>query len=183
MEPPSKQHEALASQHLENNLKAIEAMRQRQEVGLSRQQVFVERLTVALGRPRALYLFLGLCFGWVAWNLAPASLGLPQLDAPPFFWMQGVVSVVALLLTMMVLTTQQRVLRHSEQRAHLDLQVNLLAEQKIAKIISLLEELRRDLPIVDREDLVAQAMARTANTANMVSALEEFTQRPPDQKK
>jgi len=26
-------------------------------------------------------------------------------------------------------------------------------------------------------------MARTANTANMVSALEEFTQRPPDQKK
>ena len=83
-------------------------------------------------------------------------------------------SVAALLMTTMVLTTQNRQVRHGDQRAHLDLQVNLLAEQKIAKVISLLEEPRRDLPsVANRTDLVAEAMTEPVSPDNVISALEE----------
>ncbi len=56
----------------------------------------------------------------------------------------------------------------------LDLQVNLLTEQKVAKVIHLLEELRRDLPMVkDRHDPQAAVMQERADTAQLASALDE----------
>lgn len=49
-----------------------------------------------------------------------------------------------------------------------------MAEQKIAKLIELVEELRRDLPIIDRQDLVAKAMTKAVDPGNIVSVLEEL---------
>ena len=51
--------------------------------------------------------------------------------------------------------------------------MNLLAEQKVTKIIALLEELRRDLPMVsDRVDPVAVAMQEGIDPQAMMSVLE-----------
>jgi uncharacterized membrane protein len=72
------------------------------------------------------------------------------------------------------LTTQNRQAKKSSHRANLELQVNLAAEQKIAKLIALLEELRRDLPSVrDRVDPVADAMSEPADPHTVMAALEE----------
>ena len=79
----------------------------------------------------------------------------------------------ALLMTTLVLITENRQARNAEQRSHLDLQVNVLAEHKIAKLIALVEELRRDLPMVkDRVDKEADAMQEAADPAAMLVALE-----------
>lgn len=171
---PNDAHERLASQNVENNIKAIESLRIQEDKQASRHQRLIERTTGLLGRPRTIYILLTLTVGWMLWNEIAPRYGWRCLDAPPFFWLQGLVSLVALLLTTMVLTTQQRALRQQEQRSHLDLQINLLAEQKIAKLIELVEELRRDLPIIDREDLVAKAMTQAVDPGNIVSVLEEL---------
>ena len=77
-------------------------------------------------------------------------------------------------MTTMVLITQNRQTHDAEQRAQLDLQINLLAEQKVAKLIALLEELRRDLPIVqDRVDRAAEAMTEPVDPHAVLSALQE----------
>ena len=76
-------------------------------------------------------------------------------------------------MTSVILITQNRRSAEAEQRAQLDLQVNLLAEQKVAKLISLLEELRRDIPIVrDRVDQVAEAMERPVDARAVLTALQ-----------
>jgi uncharacterized membrane protein len=63
--------------------------------------------------------------------------------------------------------------READRRAHLELQVNLIAEQKTTKIISLLEELRHDLPMVkDRKDEVADALQESMDPQAVLSALE-----------
>src|SRR5271163_2420297 len=73
------------------------------------------------------------------------------------------VGLAALLTATMILTTQNRQAKLMEQRMHLDLQVNLLTEQKTAKLIELLEELRRDLPNVrNRHDSEAEIMQHAA---------------------
>jgi uncharacterized membrane protein len=83
-------------------------------------------------------------------------------------------SFIALVTTTIVLIAQNRQTRFEQQRAHLDLQVNLLTEQKVAKVIHLLEELRRDLPMVkDRHDPQAHEMQKRADTAQLASALDE----------
>jgi uncharacterized membrane protein len=162
------------------NIEAILEVRARQEQGIGRHQRFVERLTRGLGRPRTIYLTLVAASAWILFNLAAPRLSLPVLDPPPFSRLQAVVGLAALLMTTMVLTTQNRQARHAEHRAHLDLQVNLLAEQKIAKLIALVEELRRDLPNVhDRKDPLAEAMTRSVDPGAVSSALERnFEERP-----
>jgi uncharacterized membrane protein len=141
---------------------------------VGRHQRLIEQVTRALGRPRTIYVTLLAALSWVTFNLVAASLSLPVLDPPPFGRLQGVVGLAALLMTTMVLTTQNRQARHAEHRAHLDLQVNLLAEQKIAKLIALMEELRHDLPNVhDRKDSQAEAMTRTMDPGAVISAFDE----------
>ena len=74
----------------------------------------------------------------------------------------------------MVLTKQNRTARLAEQRAHLDLKVTLLTEQKTAKLIYLLEELRRDLPNVrNRDDPEAAALQQSMNADAVLAALDE----------
>jgi uncharacterized membrane protein len=153
---------------------AVLALRARQDEQIGRQQRFVEHLTLAFGRPRTIYVTLAMVVLWVVFNLVAPALSLPVLDSPPFGRMQGIVGLAALLMTTMVLTTQNRQAQHAEQRAHLDLHVSLLVEQKVAKLVALVEELRRDLPNVpDRKDSLADAMTRTVDPEAVISVLEK----------
>jgi uncharacterized membrane protein len=146
---------------------------------VDRHQRLVERLTYAVGKPRSLYVTVVAVLGWIAWNSLSPRFGVVALDPPPFSGLQVTVSVLALLMTTIVLTTQSRQGRHADQRSHLDLQVNLLAEQKIAKLIALVEELRRDMPTVhDRRDATAEAMTQALDPVAIISALERDDDEP-----
>ncbi len=73
----------------------------------------------------------------------------------------------------LILTSQRRADRLANRRDQLNLEVSILAEQKAAKIIELLEELRRDSPNVrDRRDTEATAMASSAEPQAVLEALE-----------
>ncbi len=167
--------------HIHQNVENIGALVSRAEQKITRHQRAVERFTRVIGRPRTLYAVAFVVIAWALFNLAAPRLGLPRLDEPPFFWLQGAISLGALLTTIMVLTTQNRHLHLAEQRAHLDLQVNLLSEQKVAKLIGLIEELRRDLPnVVNRRDFVAEQMQEPVDTAAMASAIEQTLSQAAD---
>ena len=156
------------------DIESVASIRARAEQQLDKHQRKMEQVTGALGRPMMVYLILAVVFGWITLNLLLAKSGRwAPVDPPPFFWLQGAVTLSALLMTTLVLITENRQTKNAEQRSHLDLQVNVLAEQKIAKLIALVEELRRDLPMVkDRVDKEADAMQEAADPAAMLVALE-----------
>lgn len=155
-------------------LEAIATIRARAERSVTPHQRAAESLTAALGRPRTLYLAVGLMVGWTALNLIlPRRFGVPALDQPPFFWMQGFIAFLSFVITSLVLITENRQSRIADEHAHLDLQVNLLTEQKVAKLIALVEELRRDLPMVrNRVDREAESMQRTVDPEVVLAELE-----------
>jgi len=163
------------------DVESVASIRARAELRLDRHQRMMEVLTAALGRPRTVYAISLLVLGWVAVNtVAPWALGWKCIDPPPFFWLQGVVALAALLMTTLVLITANRQTRNAEERSHLDLQVNLLAEHKVAKLIALVEELRRDLPMVkDRIDHEANAMQEAVDPHAMLEALERASGESP----
>lgn len=162
------------SDHVTRNVQAITEIHMQAERELTRHQRAIESITASLGRPRTLYLIVAFTIAWIAGNEICSLLGLRALDPPPFPWLQGAVSLAALLMTTMIVITQNRQGKLSERRMHLDLQVNLLTEQKTAKLIELVEELRRDLPNVrDRLDIEAEIMARTAEPQKVIAALDE----------
>ena len=105
---------------------------------------------------------------------AAHMMGMEEIDPAPFFWLQGALTLAALLTTTIVLIKQNRLVQLEEQRAHLDLKVTLLTEQKAAKMIDLLEELRRDLPNVkNRPDAQAAALQQSMNPDLVLAALDE----------
>lgn len=163
----------VASEHLARNVESVASLHARAEDGLDHHQRRVERFTASIGRPSALYVICLLVGGWALFNGLAPRFGVVPPDPAPFFWMQGLVALLALLVTTMVLTTQTRIAKVVEKRAHLELQVNILAEQKVAKLIQLLEELRRDLPNVpNRVDPIANAMARSMDPGEVLEAIE-----------
>ena len=100
---------------------------------------------------------------------------LPGLgwDRPPFFWLQGLLALVSVTTTTVVLITQNRSMRRAERRSQVELHINLLAEEKVGKLVALLEELRRDLPSVrDRPDSQAEAMSRGTDVREVIDEVE-----------
>jgi len=161
-------------EHVSQHVDTIAALHARAESGVSIHQRVVEAVTSNLGRPLFLNLVLAFVSVWVLVNAFPSRFGIRQFDPPPFYWLQGTVGLGALLLTIVILITQNRQARLAERRAQLDLQVSLLTEQKIAKLIALVEELRHDLPSVrDRRDPEAEAMAEATDPHAVLDALEE----------
>jgi uncharacterized membrane protein len=88
---------------------------------------------------------------WFVWNSAWIP-GLPIFDPFPFGILTLIVSTEGVLLAIFVLINQNRMSREADHRAHLDLQVGLLAEAEATKTLSLLQDLARHLDFPIRED-------------------------------
>lgn len=156
------------------NIDAIVALQTKAHRDLPRHQRAVESVTAFFSRPAFLYGILLVAALWVLPNVLPRRFRVRQFDPPPFYALQGIVSFSALLITTGVLIKQTRQEQLAEQRAQLSLQMNLLSEQKIAKLIELIEELRRDLPDVrDRYDPEAEVLKHSTDPHAIVNMLEE----------
>lgn len=159
---------------MHQNIESILAFYSREEQKISRAQRVLEHLGNYLEQPLYPLAIIFMAAVWIVANELAPVFDLEPLDPAPYFWLQGIVSLGALLTTTVVLIKQRRLARLAEQRAHLDLQVNLLTEQKATKLIQLLEELRRDLPMVrNRHDPEAHAMQQPTDPEEMLAAIDE----------
>jgi uncharacterized membrane protein len=140
---------------------------------ISSHQRWIERTTSAIGRPRTVYVVLAFTATWIAINSALAPAGR-AFDPPPFAYLDCIISLAALLMTIFILTTENRINVHDARRDRLDLQINLLNERKISKVIEMLEALRSDSPAIpNRHDPEASEMRRSVDTAAIVRAIDE----------
>jgi len=108
-------------------------------------------------------------------NMWGMNHGWRHVDPPPFFLLQGLVSCNALLLTVAVLIRQNRMAQVAEHRAHLDLHINLLTEQKVTKLLQMIDEPRRDLTAAQggRPDHEVGEMTKPADTHALMHAIKE----------
>lgn len=159
--------------HISQNIETIIELHTRNEKNVPRHQRFVEAVSAFFGRPAFLYSILIVITLWVLPNVLPQRFGLWQFDPPPFDWLDFSLNIGSFLITTGVLITQNRQEKLAEQRAQLTLQLNLLSEQKIAKLIDLIEELRKDIPNVrNRHDPEAEEMKQAADPNAVMAALE-----------
>ena len=131
-------------------------------------------LTDALSRPRTILVLTGIVGAWIALNLTLPLVGRTALDPPPFFWLEGTLSLASIYMLFLVLVSQRNESQLERRRELLSLELAVRGEEKTAKVIELLEELRRDIPQVpDRIDDEADSMAMPANTASVIAAIGE----------
>jgi uncharacterized membrane protein len=171
--PPAVTESAESGQ-IGQNIAAVHDFYSREEQKRSASQRHAERIGGFVGRPAFLVVTLLFVSAWTGANLALTAWGMAPFDEAPFFWLQGLLGLAALLTTTVVLIKQNRVAKLGEQRDHLDLKVTLLIEQKTAKLIDLIEELRRDLPNVkNRHDSDSDVMQQAMRPQAVLAALDE----------
>jgi uncharacterized membrane protein len=98
----------------------------------------------------------------VAWISANAGV-VPRLqgfDPYPFSLLSVVLSMEAVLLTSFVLIRQNRMSKRVDQRSHLDLQINLLSEKEVTKVLQVLQRISRHLGIEEAVDAEAEELAK-----------------------
>ena len=134
------------SEIIRKNSSALAELQRKESERLPLQERIAARITDFSGSMAFVYLH-AIWFGlWVLLNLGLLNLPhLSQFDPYPFGLLTLVVSLEAIFLSTFVLIAQNRLARQSERRAELDLQVDLLAEQKAAKILALLDQITRQL--------------------------------------
>jgi uncharacterized membrane protein len=111
---------------------------------------------------------------FVFWLVANLHLipGITPFDPFPFNLLTTVVSLEAIFLTLFVLISQNRMSQESDKRAHLSLQVNLLAEKESTMILKMLQEISSQLGVRGpiKEDL--QDLVKETKIAELAEKLE-----------
>src|ERR1700694_928144 len=96
------------------------------DLSAGRHQQLIDGLTRRLGRPRTLYACVAMLSAWIIVTPVASRLDFEPPDPPPFHGLQAVVTLAGLLLTTIVLITQNRQLHRAARRAQLQLYVTLL---------------------------------------------------------
>jgi uncharacterized membrane protein len=156
------------------NLELLESFKDREEAQISGLQLVIEQISRFFGSPLFFAFAVVFVVAWAAVNAWGAHHQWRHVDEPPFFWLQGLVSSTALLLTVAVLIRQNRMAQVAEHRAHLDLQINLLTEQKVTKLVQIVDGLRRDLTeLRGHPDEEVSEMAKPADAHALMHAIKE----------
>ena len=78
---------------------------------------------------------------WILFNTGMLPFPWQPFDPFPFSLLTSIVSLEAIFLTLFVLASQNRMTLEADKRAHLDLQVDLLAEQEMTVVMRMLREI------------------------------------------
>ena len=134
---------------VERNLTALLERRQAESARMGLQERIAARISAFTGSMRFVYIHLVLFGLWIAVNLG--WLGVPRFD-PSFTILAMAASVEAIFLSTFVLITQNRMAAMADRRADLDLQVSLLAEHEVTRLIGLVTQIAARLGIEEARD-------------------------------
>ena len=161
------------------NIETVISLQANQEQSVPVSERILGKIAAAFGRSRFLYSELAF---FSLWGLSSyfAADRLAAWDLPIMNLQNHGLDMAALLITTGVLVRQTQQDKIAERRSHLMLQINLLNEQKIAKVIELIEELRADAPdIANRFDWEANVMQQSTDPQVVLNILQENLEHAP----
>jgi uncharacterized membrane protein len=151
---PNEQHNGHLTDVVQRNIDALLNARQRAEKQKSLADHLADSMTAVSGSMLFVYLHIAWFGLWILWNLG--LIGLSPFDPFPFGLLTMIVSLEAIFLSTFVLISQNRQAKVDDRRADLDVQIDLLAEHEITRILQLVDAIARSLnvPVPAKKDLV-----------------------------
>jgi uncharacterized membrane protein len=165
--------------HIEQTVQAIARLHDAHERRATPLQRLVDRMTSLVARPAFIGATIMTVGVWIVANLLLRRLVGWSFDRPAFAWLQGAGQLTALIVMTLVLISQRRKDELSELREQLTLELAITTEQKTAKLIALMEEMRRDDPaLANRVDSQADEMSTAADPETVHEAFKGARDRP-----
>ena len=137
---------------MQRNIRAVLEKRRAENAKKSADLKVADKITRFTGSMMFVYIHLVLFGLWIFSNLTGVPFG--KFD-PTFVVLAMWASVEAIFLSTFVLISQNRMAEQADRRADLDLQVSLLAEHEVTRLITMVKHIaeRLDLDIARQPDL------------------------------
>jgi uncharacterized membrane protein len=168
----TEQRKGAADHPAQQNVRTISRLERDALQARSLAERVSDGLLPAIGSIPSIVLHVIMFSGWIVVNcgLVPR---IDPFDPFPFGVLTLFVSTEAVLLAIMILISQNRVIRQADRRAHLDLQVNLLAEQEATLTLHMLQRISRQVGVPpDARDAEAQKLIEQTDVYKMMRQLE-----------
>lgn len=160
-------------QQVIDNIETVIGFQAKQEQTEPLHEQILHKISAVFATSQFLYAQLIFFAIWSIWSHLTGDVTLP-FDFPKYDLQNQGLDTASLLIATGVLVRQSRQEQLGEQRSHLMLQISLLTEQKTAKLIGLLEELRTDLPdLQNRRDWEAEIMQQSTDPQVVLNILQE----------
>jgi len=130
---------------IERNIETLMEVRKQLEHNRNVQDRIADRITKFSGSTLFLYFHIGWFSAWVVINLGLTPM--QAFDPFPFGLLTMIVSLEAIFLSTFVLISQSRMAEIADKRADLDLQINLLGEYEITKILRIVDAIADHLQL------------------------------------
>ena len=154
---------------VERNIQALLARRVQEQRAARPTDRLADAITRFTGSMTFVALHLLLFGVWIAMNLG--WLPGPRFD-PTFVVLAMVASVEAIFLSTFVLISQNRQAVLADKRAELDLQVSLLAEHEITRLVSLVARMAARMGIDEAHDPELAELARDVAPERVLDEME-----------
>jgi len=159
------------SNTLRRNIETLRERRRRERDSASLEERLAQRITDFAGSMRFVYLHVAIYGFWVLANVGWIP-GVGRWD-PTFVVLAMIASVEAIFLSTFILITQNRMSVADDRRAELDLQVGLLAEQEITKLVQLVAEISSRLGVEEANGEEVEEMKQLVAPNEVLDAIEE----------
>jgi uncharacterized membrane protein len=130
---------------LERNIAAIERRRREEAASATFQDRLAQAIARFTGSMAFVYVHLVLYGFWILANLGFVP-GVPAWDET-FVVLAMIASVESIFLSTFILITQNRMAAAADQRADLDLQISLLSEHELTKVVAMVDAIADHLGI------------------------------------
>jgi len=156
---------------LERNIQALVERRRREQRAAKGQERVADAITAFTGSMAFVYLHVAVFGFWIIANLHWLP-GIPAWDES-FVVLAMIASVEAIFLSTFVLISQNRMSAAADKRADLDLQISLLSEHEITRLISLVTEMAKRMEVPAAQDPELRELAKNVAPEHVLDRMEE----------
>lgn len=156
---------------LRRNIDVLRERRDAEQSSATLEERLAQRITRFTGSMRFVYVH-ALLYGF--WLVANSGLvpGVEPWD-PTYVILAMIASVEAIFLSTFILISQNRMAAAADRRAELDVQVSLLAEQEITKLVQLVSDMAKRMGVEDEASPETEEMKRGVAPEAVLDAIEE----------
>jgi uncharacterized membrane protein len=162
---------------VERNIHALVERRRRSEANQSLQQRIADTITRFTGSMSFVYIHLVLFGVWIIINIP--GVPLPKFD-PTYVILAMFASVEAIFLSTFVLITQNRMAREADRRADLDLQISLLSEHEVTRLITLIKAIAEKLEVEASKNPELPELQKDVAPETVLDVMERSGSTPRD---
>jgi uncharacterized membrane protein len=161
---------------LERNIAALERRRREEAADATFQDRLAQAIARFTGSMAFVYVHLALYGFWIVANLGWVP-GVPQWDET-FVVLAMIASVESIFLSTFILITQNRMAAAADVRADLDLQISLLTEHELTKVVAMVDAIADHLGIRHEAAEEVEELKRDVAPETVLDAISSTEGKP-----